>query len=156
MGAHGPETTLTQGIIEFTVEALEKGNFIKPTMEAQGYSRSTYYHWLSLGVADIAAGNPDTIHARLSIEVGKAQSRAELDIITRIVDIGRMSADDKTRFTTLSFILERKFGKWNKANKSVSVDATKEELAEMDDDELRHLMSQTFPGQTPDEGEGNE
>ena len=148
----GP-TKLTQEVHDFTCEQLKKGNYVDVVMQSQGISRRNYYYWMQRG-ADEAKEGEESIYTRFAYDVAIAHATAQIDIINAIRGLGDMSADEKIRFAALTWLAERKFGRWNKANKQVSVDLTKEELGEIDEDQLKHLMGQVF-GETP-KGESNE
>ena len=152
MSTNGPghPPKLTQAVHDFVVQELKNQNYIEAIVQAKGISRSSYYGWLKRGAEETLKGL-DTIYTRFAyaVEVGKAE--AQLALIGGIAHIAMHSQDEKLQLDGSKWIAERKHGRWNKTNKQISVDATKEDLAAMDDDELRHLMSQTFPGQTPDE-----
>lgn len=144
-------TKLTQEVHDFTVDQLKQGNYVDVVMQAQGIARRNYYYWMKRGVDD-AKADLESIYSRFAYDVAIAQASAQLDIINSIRGLGGLSVDEKVRFAALTWLAERKFGRWNKANKQVSVDLTKEELGDVDDEQLKHLLHQVF-GETPTESD---
>ena len=136
----GPETTLTEEIVELVCSHLRNHSFRETAIACAGVSKFTVRNWIRQGVRDQNAG-VDSLFAQFVARMDEAEREAEAELIDGIQKRGLepflKSSSDKIGDTyeapdwkALAWIAERRGAKrWGiKKQLTVAIDKDREKL----------------------------
>lgn len=104
-----PPTQISERVRERIVEALAVGCYRAHAAAYAGVAKGTFYRWLDIGSADVAAERLTTEHAKLFVAVEEAESEAYFKAVKVLQD-----AAPKDWRAAEAFLSRRYPGDWSK------------------------------------------